>query len=568
MIYSYLFEAKSIQAYLFQSGKLKDAISASERLDRMIDSHANSLLCQMLDALKLTHDLTSVSHDNTQKTIAFLRCKGGAFYASSTERAALVSLRGLWTLTIQQAFPGLAFTDALGQGETLIAAVEQGHELMAHSRNLPQITLPYASAFVGRDRRTGKAAVPVTKYAAKASLKTEVKTDGIALGMDLDTELHRQAYTLFDLRGSSGLQDRFTPPNLRPRSYPINLDDDFTFNLSVKDNDTNIKDIALIHIDGNGLGLLLRQLKYVMSGKTDAEYRIAFRAFSEAVNKATELAAQQATAWFATQLGDEIPALLPMRPLVLGGDDVTLLCHAKYALRYAEQFCRAFNIEARLQLKPLSRDYGLNVMLTASGGVVYHKAGHPFIQSHYLVEALCKKAKSLTKSMVAEGQTGPAALACYRTSQVLHTDIDEAIALAHSYRLQNNTDIVLANVAYLVDATADQPSWELLRQIVRCCSKAGDADEKAFTLSRWRQMASALSQQDFDEAHRIFNRGLALANKNATEQKGRELLDALQQLGFKDNNWFKQCGTKLYAPIVDLLNLAHFEENQEAWNAH
>lgn len=35
----YLFEAKSIQSYLFRSGKLKEIISSSERLDFLVDDN-------------------------------------------------------------------------------------------------------------------------------------------------------------------------------------------------------------------------------------------------------------------------------------------------------------------------------------------------------------------------------------------------------------------------------------------------------------------------------------------------------------------------------------------------
>lgn len=566
-MFSYLFEAKSIQAYLFQSGKLKDVISASERLDRMIDSSNDSLIFQVLESLNFTHDLLDLNKSGGCD-ISFLRCKGGAFYSVSASREHLIAFRQLWTLTIQQMFPGLVFTDALAQGETVASAIDQGHQFLAQDRNSPQIGLPYASAYCARDRRTGKAAIPLNNFAKKATLNDEMKDAHGSIGLDLDTAFHRQAYTLFDLRETSSLQNRFTPSELRPRRYPINLDEEFEFGSNNERNNDYIKDIALIHIDGNGLGLLLRQLKNAMQGKTDEAYHRAFRSFSEAVNSATEAAAQQATAWFASNFDLQSDVLLPMRPLVLGGDDVTLLCHAKFALRYAEHFCRAFEVAASERLKDLTQSYGLDVKLTASGGIVFHKAGHPFIQSHHLVEALCAKAKQLTKAMVAEAKTGPAALACYRVSQVLHADLDDAIKSSHHFSLHNGKQISIAKVAYLVDAQAGEPSWQQLRQIIQQCSKAKGTEEKAFTLSRWRQMATALGNSDLDEAKRIFNRGLEMAAANVKPKKEQALLTALEQLGMTENRWFKEQEAGLFSPIVDLLNLAHFEEEIGGGNAN
>lgn len=567
MVFSYLFEAKSIQAYLFQSGKLKDVISASERLDRMIDSSADSLIFQVLESLHLTHDLLDLNKSNNCD-VSFLRCKGGAFYSVSASREHLIAFRQLWTLTIQQMFPSLVFTDALAQGDNLASALDHGHQLLAQDRNSPQIGLPYATAYSARDQRTGKAAIPLNQFAKKATLNEDMNDAHGSLGLDLDTVFHRQAYTLFDLRETSSLQNRYTPSELRPRRYPINLDEEFEFGSNSQRNSDYIKDIALIHIDGNGLGLLLRQLKNAMHGKTDEAYHRAFRSFSEAVNSATEAAAQQATAWFASNFDLTSDTLLPMRPLVLGGDDVTLLCHSKFALRYAEHFCRAFELAASERLKELIQNHGLNVKLTASGGIVFHKAGHPFIQSHHLVEALCAKAKQLTKSMVAEGKTGPAAIACYRVSQVLHVDLDEAIENSHTFTLHAGQQITIAKVAYLVDAHANEPSWQQLRQVIQQCSKAKGTEEKAFTLSRWRQMATALGNSDLDEAKRIFNRGLAMAGTNAKSKKEQALLDALENIGLTDDRWFTKKDSGLFSPIIDLLNLAHFEEEIGGGNAN
>ncbi|MGD6740190.1 hypothetical protein ACN08N_19290 [Photobacterium leiognathi subsp. mandapamensis] len=122
MRYCYLFEAKSIQEYLFQSNKLKDVIAASERLDRLIDSTECSVLDQVLKAAELESDL--LNRDvNTDHTIHFLRCKGGAFYAYCQQQAPLVSLRSAWTLTLSQLFPSLVYTDALSEAPALKVAL-------------------------------------------------------------------------------------------------------------------------------------------------------------------------------------------------------------------------------------------------------------------------------------------------------------------------------------------------------------------------------------------------------------------------------------------------------------
>ena len=77
----YLFEAKSIQAYIFKSGKLKDLIAASERLDRLVDDTAHSTLSHVLEAAQLKSNLLDSQAQVQGEVIGFTRCKGGAFYA-------------------------------------------------------------------------------------------------------------------------------------------------------------------------------------------------------------------------------------------------------------------------------------------------------------------------------------------------------------------------------------------------------------------------------------------------------------------------------------------------------
>ncbi|PIE38693.1 MAG: hypothetical protein CSA52_01495, partial [Gammaproteobacteria bacterium] len=289
MLHCYLFEAKAIQSYLFASGKLRDIISASERLDRLIDSTEDCALYKVLENASLESDLIDPEKPESHTLIRFLRCKGGAFYACCNSREPLVTLRSLWTLTIQQLFPSLEFTDALSQGDDLPQALKEGHQLLAANRNTPDVKFPVGKAILARDPRTGKPGVPMSDMAKRAS-----KDEGYC---DLDTEHHRQAYQLWDMRGSAALQDNFTPNDLKGRvHYPIDFDHDFNFQNDNTDSSREaIKDMALIHIDGNGLGIILRQLNQVLADKTPEAYRKAFRHFSDALGKATVIAAQRAT---------------------------------------------------------------------------------------------------------------------------------------------------------------------------------------------------------------------------------------------------------------------------------
>ncbi|HAS6067159.1 TPA: hypothetical protein I7114_10550 [Vibrio vulnificus] len=578
MYYCYLFEAKSIQAYLFQSNKLRDVISASERLDRLVDSSAESVLGMVLNTAKLSSDLFDVAPDSPQ-SIYFLRCKGGAFYAYCRSESPLLALRSGWTLTLSQLFPSLIYTDALSQAENLPQAMTLGLKQLNTDRNSPHPCLPLATSLVLRTARTGKGAVPLSRLATQGSVQSERE-------LDIDTELHRQAYQLFGMRDSAALQDSFTPEELKGVvRYPINFETQFPFAGAVdaltRDQRDAIKDMALIHIDGNGLGILLRQLKQVLHAQPVEEYQHAFRAFSAALSAATQKAAQESTRMVyqhVSSKGAYSTVVLPMRPIVLGGDDVTLFCRADLAIDYAETFCIAFQRESQKILAPLYQRYLANSdikpYLTASGGVLFHKAGHPFPHCHQLVEGLCEQAKILTKSVYGtqSNKVGPAALAFYRVSNATQSDIGALIEQAQTFALSAGEQICLTQCSYFVSMTDDEQaaleselgkpllvnrSLGKLRDLIQVSNnKVGKAP---MSMSKWRQLATLLSQRDFVEAKRLYNRSRALCLEPQKVTEFDRRVSALSGEATSEAAWCWKASNQWQTFINDVLLVEHFQ---------
>ncbi|EOA6548161.1 hypothetical protein ACI1IY_002102 [Vibrio vulnificus] len=578
MYYCYLFEAKSIQAYLFQSNKLRDVISASERLDRLVDSSAESVLGMVLNTAKLSSDLFDVAPDSPQ-SIYFLRCKGGAFYAYCRSESPLLALRSGWTLTLSQLFPSLIYTDALSQAENLPQAMTLGLKQLNTDRNSPHPCLPLATSLVLRTARTGKGAVPLSRLATQGSVQSERE-------LDIDTELHRQAYQLFGMRDSATLQDSFTPEELKGVvRYPINFETQFPFAGAVdaltRDQRDAIKDMALIHIDGNGLGILLRQLKQVLNAQPVEEYQHAFRAFSAALSDATQKAAQESTRMVYQHVSSEgaySTVVLPMRPIVLGGDDVTLFCRADLAIDYAETFCIAFQRESQKILAPLYQRYLANSdikpYLTASGGVLFHKAGHPFPHCHQLVECLCEQAKILTKSVYGtqSNKVGPAALAFYRVSNATQSDIGALIEQAQTFALSAGEQICLTQCSYFVSMTDDEQaaleselgkpllvnrSLGKLRDLIQVSkNKVGKAP---MSMSKWRQLATLLSQRDFVEAKRLYNRSRALCLEPQKVTEFDRRVSALSGETTSEAAWCWKASNQWQTFINDVLLVEHFQ---------
>ena len=135
--------------------------------------------------------------------------------------------------------------------------------------------------------------------------------------------------------------------------------------------------IAIIHADGNSLGELVNDL-----GKEGKE---KLREFSENLDKATRQAAQEA--YKKVKGNDEKKH--PIRPIVLGGDDLTVICRGDIAIDFVKEYISLFEEKTE---NLLSRK------LTACAGIAFIKSSYPFSFGYELAETLCGLAKKDAKS--------------------------------------------------------------------------------------------------------------------------------------------------------------------------
>lgn len=367
-VYCYLFEAKSIQAYLLATNRLKEIVGGSE----LVEGLTGKLLDDALDAVG--------------GRILFSRRGGGAFFAFSEAKEAIDRLAALWPLLVQQCAPDLEFVQARGEGASEKASFDAAHPHLLADRNRLRARLPQAGPLAERNRRTGEPAVALRKN--KKSGNSE----------PVDGATHRKLNDRF-WRGVA-LGQRFAPDSLW-ECWPLNLspkegeeEDERSFPFKGED-----QTIALIHADGNGLGQLLMNLDEQIDEQSE-KYVAIFKAFSDAVSTATQQAAQEATCQILVPaMGSH--SVYPARPIVLGGDDLTLLVRADLALPFTRVFLSEFAKASGEKLLQLKSGHGLAKLpgrLTACAGIVYAKASQPFYLLHELAEGLCKHAKGLAKA--------------------------------------------------------------------------------------------------------------------------------------------------------------------------
>lgn len=384
MIYG--FEVRSIQSYILRSGKLKDMVGASE----LVNSLTGDLLKQTLKDLGLK--------EGTHLTYA--RRAGGALTIFFEQPSQAEDFRDLWTLRVQKRAPGLLFKNALVPLSNGVKAAWETLRLeMSADQNRPPANLPLSGPLIKRYIRTGVVA-------------TESQYNKPDENIFLDAATHAKRHMQ-----KEDLADRFTPKDWQTKAHWPKIlvaeegDDDNESALLENREDGDY--LALIHADGNGLGQLLGTLKDELPDDPKV-FAKCWYAFSKAVDHATARAVQMAIG--AVVKDSHIvqgKSVMPIRPLILGGDDLTLLIHSELALLFTETFLKNFENTTREELANLTFNPGVD-KLTACAGIVFLKPKMPFHQVNRLCESLCTAAKKKSKKhLLADGHV-PGSLIFHR----------------------------------------------------------------------------------------------------------------------------------------------------------
>jgi len=168
--------------------------------------------------------------------------------------------------------------------------------------------------------------------------------------------------------------------------------------------------LSVIHADGNGLGEIFLSLGNHVTNNRN--YVNSYKKFSIALDICTEKAFLEALNVFTTKSKvlnldkNKQEVIIPIIPLILGGDDLTVVCDGKFALEFTQLFLKAFEGETASGhhvdgIIPEIAKTALGVSrLSACAGVTIIKPHFPFSVAYELSEKLMKSAKVVKKKVV------------------------------------------------------------------------------------------------------------------------------------------------------------------------
>lgn len=516
MHYAYLFETRGIQRFLFATGRLRDVLAGSELIDHICAP--GGLLDAALSALGLEP--------------AVPRRAGASFYLAFTGKDDAERFMAAWRLAFPQWVPGVEAVDTLAEGASVRDAIRKGIDQLRIQRNILAADLPRPGPLAARSPRTGAAAVATAQGehhdAATARTRAFKRPEG-----------------------STPLEQRFlaTPDLDWPRNFEESSPRSERFPL-----DTN-RLVGMLHADGNGIGQVLRVIDQATRNASDTVYVDAYRGFSDGLSRATTQAARLASE--EVLLPNAVDGVLPARPIVLGGDDLTILIRSDLALDYAKAFLRAFEQETGDVMSALRQtlaDSGLADdavslpdHLSASAGLCHAKSSYPFYSSHVIAENLCKRAKQAAGAAGQGRGPAPSMIAFHKMEGASAEDADTLFNQFHRVEVDGET-FQLSLPAYALGHPEGLPSIDDLEALVAVFTDGhGTLNDRPL-----RRLAS-LWRLDLDTAMQSYERWRQLARRGQPERLAG-FDDALEKLLGKVRGELPATrGSSSLSPLSDLL---------------
>ncbi len=143
--------------------------------------------------------------------------------------------------------------------------------------------------------------------------------------------------------------------------------------------------IAIVHIDGNNMGAKfsrceslqkLRAFSTEVKQKSETSFRKLLR---EIVGQYEQY---ERSGLFSVRFdAEKRKSYLPLRPLILGGDDVTFVCMGRMAVQYAKRYIEFMQEQE----------------IDCCGGIAILPTSYPFFRGYELAEQLCGAAKARSR---------------------------------------------------------------------------------------------------------------------------------------------------------------------------
>ncbi|MCL4481196.1 MAG: CRISPR-associated protein [Bacteroidetes bacterium] len=502
--YLYGFTIHSIQGYIFQTNKLKEIAGASELVEQ---------ICTTEFAKMIDKDFKGFKDD----PCAIRNAAGNIRYLFSEDQLNLCKeVVKVFPKKILEFAPGVQISQAvveISENDQFHLKSEELERKLTAQRNNPFRPVDLGYMAINRSRRTG--------------LPSCDKKDDDKKPLDKATYLKQKQE-----RKSSRVSELFFGSYFDKERITADVEK------IVSSKDTNYSWLAVIHADGNNMGKALQNLKdEITIGHNYADLE---KRFSEAVDEATKVAANTAFVESMKVIKLKETDKIPFRPIIVGGDDLTIVCRADLALNFTKVYLEIFKKQTEINFCREGFTTDLKNGLTACAGIAYIKVNYPFHYAVDLAEKLCSHAKKDAKSKVKANGLVPSCLMFHKVQDSFvesYEDIIKRELTAHA------ADYKFDFGPYYLDPKTNKPTIkQFLDNVSQFNGKEGNAIKSGL-----RQWLTDLHD----------NKGMAEQRMKRLVSVGNDTI--LNNLGLKENKGV----VEEKSPVYDWLTVLSINLNDD-----
>ncbi|WP_373549468.1 hypothetical protein [Haliscomenobacter sp.] len=447
--YLYGANVNQIQSFIFETSRLKEIVGASELVEQICKQ-------KFIDAVNATSS-------GYKEANLLIGAAGKITYIFEHQQDCQVVLHTFQKSVLEE-IPGLSFSQAVVKFNSTLQQ-DDFHELekrLGLQRHRQRTQHGLGLMISERSRRTGGAAFRIEK--------TEDGTNYLDRRQHQKIKYHEESkHTLLEKMLGDTLVDQAA----------------FATEIEYLLEDQKQGWIAIVHADGNNLGTIIKQVRTeLIANKGDLQD--FSRLFSKKLDEATIAAAQDAykqtvdpvfqnETIFNAENGRT--TYLPIRPVILGGDDLTVIIRGELALGFTEAFLKGFEHHTKNKFAELATQFKLNNLgagLSACAGIAYIKPKYPFHYGVNLADVLCKEAKERAKADATvrakdfPGFTVQSALMFHR---VLSSFVEDDFEPLAERELNTNSGIGFDYGPYFIEKQVYYSSTSELRDWVKYISE-------------------------------------------------------------------------------------------------
>lgn len=356
-----LLEVSSIQQYVFGSNKLKENLCASYLVENIFKPI--KIIFKNLGLKEVNISSWQTSPADNYVEIGYFGGGNALLFFKNKNRA--IEMAKEWTKILLVKTPGLVPS---------IAITELEHSTLSNENEFPNEMKRLFTQL--RDNKSNNQ--PQTTF-PRHGITAECSHTGLSAEFFDDTDVDKATYISSVAmskktkwkEANRKLHEDFKDILKGKYRFPSELD-----KMGQKEDDNHI---SIVHIDGNGMGLRFRSCK-TLQEISDLSRDV--KAANDNSFKALLTNIVQKYDYFNKNL-DLDDNVLPIRPIIIGGDDITFISHGKFGIYFADIFLKEFTSQEVSDKKELS----------ACAGVAITKTKYPFYRGYELAEQLCGHAK-------------------------------------------------------------------------------------------------------------------------------------------------------------------------------